>query len=212
VRDVTLRDVRLARRLTTGKNRPAMEGLKEIGVAGAVRFVLWKGFEWLFAVAAFPPVRASLLRLFGARIGRGVTLEDVRFMNLHREGGLSKLTMGARCFVGREGLLDLAAPVIMEDDVTLGPRVTIMTHEKVGFSTHPLRPHFPSRSAPVTLEAGCYVGAHALVLMGVRIGRCALVAAGAVVTQDVAPWTVVAGVPARPIRTIKPDEAPARPS
>jgi maltose O-acetyltransferase len=189
-----------------------MEGLKEIGFAAALRFVLWKGFEVLFAAAGFPPLRGFLLRLFGAKVGRGVTIEDVRFLNLHRKGGLSKLVIGARCFVGREGFLDLAAPLVLEDDVTIGPRVTILTHEKVGFATHPLSAYFPPRSAPVTLEAGCYVGAHALVLMGVRVGRCALVAAGAVVTQDVPPWTIVAGVPARPVRTIKPGEVPPQAS
>ena len=172
--------------------------------------MLWKVFEAVFGVAVLPPLRAGLLRLFGAKLGPGVTLEDVRFLNLHRKGGLSKLTIGARCFVGRECMLDLAAPLVLESDVTLGPRVTIMTHEKVGFATHPLLAHFPSRSAPVTLEAGSYVGAHALVLMGVRVGRGALVAAGAVVNRDVPPWTIVAGVPARPVREISPVELPPR--
>ena len=181
-----------------------MEGLREIGLGGAARFLFWKCFELAVRLAWLPPFRALLLRLFGARLGGAVTVEDVRFLNLHRTGGLSRLSLGKRVFVGREVLLDLAGPLVIEDDVTIGPRATILTHEKIGFATHPLAAYFPERVGPVRLEAGCYVGAHALVLQGVTIGRCAVVAAGAVVTEDVAPWTVVGGVPAKKLRDVKP--------
>ena len=87
--------------------------------------------------------------------------------------------------------------------MTIGPRVTILTHEKIGFATHPLREFFPERANAVRLGKGCYVGACAVVLQGVTIGECAVVAAGAVVTEDVAPWTVVGGVPAKKIRDVK---------
>lgn len=53
---------------------------------------------------------------------------------------------------------------------------------------------------PVVIEDEGWVGANAVVLPGVRIGRGAVVAAGAVVTKDVAPYTIVGGVPARMIR------------
>jgi acetyltransferase-like isoleucine patch superfamily enzyme len=180
-----------------------VEGLREIGWGGAFRFLFWKGFEGLFAAAFLPPFRSLLLRVFGAKLSGPVTFEDVRFLNLHRKGGLSKLTLGKRVFVGREVLLDLAAPLAIEDDVTIGPRVTVLTHEKIGFKTHPLREHFPERDGPVKLSAGCYIGAHSLILQGVTVGECAVVAAGAVVTEDVAPWTVVGGVPAKKIRDVK---------
>lgn len=180
-----------------------MEGLREIGAGAAFRFAFWKCFELAFRAAWLPPFRALLLRIFGAKLAGGVTVEDVRFLNLHRKGGLSKLSLGKRVFVGREVLLDLAAPLVLEDDVTIGPRVTILTHEKIGFATHPLTPYFPERTGPVTLRAGCYVGAHALILQGVTVGTGAVVAAGAVVTEDVPGWTVVGGVPAKKIRDVK---------
>jgi acetyltransferase-like isoleucine patch superfamily enzyme len=180
-----------------------VDGLREIGVAAVVRFFFWKIFELCFRAASLSPFRVLLLRLFGARVARGVTVEDLRFLNLHRAGGLSKLTLGERCFVGREVLIDLAAAVTLEADVTIGPRVTIMTHEKVGFATHPLREFFPEKNAPVRFEAGCYVGACSVLTAGVTVGRCAVVAAGAVVVHDVPPWTVVGGVPAKTIREIK---------
>ena len=52
----------------------------------------------------------------------------------------------------------------------------------------------------MTLEDGCDIGAGTIVLPGVTVGRGAIVGAGAVVTKDVEPFTVVAGVPARLLR------------
>jgi maltose O-acetyltransferase len=154
-----------------------------------------------YRLALLPPVRTFLLRLYGARVGRRVVLHDVRFFNLYRKG-LAGLVIGDDCFVGDECLLDLAESIELEPQATLAERVLILTHTNVGYRDHPLQPHFPASVGPVTVERGAFIGAGVLILPGVRIGSCAFVAAGAVVTKDVAPWTVVAGVPARPIRTL----------
>ena len=62
---------------------------------------------------------------------------------------------------------------------------------------------FPSvERAPVHIGDHVFIGAGAIVNMGVRIGDHSVVAAGAVVSKDVAPYTVVGGVPARPIATV----------
>ena len=53
-------------------------------------------------------------------------------------------------------------------------------------------------AAPVVLEDNVWVGAHATILKGVRIGRHAVIGAGAVVTKDVAAFSTVVGVPAKP--------------
>jgi acetyltransferase-like isoleucine patch superfamily enzyme len=57
-------------------------------------------------------------------------------------------------------------------------------------------------AAPVVFEEGSFVGASVTVLPGVRVGARSFVAAGSVLTADVPPRTLVAGVPARPLRTI----------
>jgi acetyltransferase-like isoleucine patch superfamily enzyme len=55
------------------------------------------------------------------------------------------------------------------------------------------------KSAPVTLRKESFVGANSIILPGVELGEGAVVGANSVVTKSVEPWTIVAGVPARPI-------------
>lgn len=154
-----------------------------------------------YHLALFPPFRSVLLRLYGARIGRRVVLHNARFFNLYRRG-LRGLRLGDEVFIGDECLLDLADGIQIGDQVTLAERVLILTHTNVGYHDHPLQKHFPAMTAPVTLERGCFVGAQAVILPGVRIGERSVVAAGAVVTRDVPADCVVAGVPARFVRSL----------
>lgn len=152
----------------------------------------------------FPQLRAPYLRLLGARIGAGTIIHDVRFFNVYRTG-FRGLEMGRNCFIGDECLLDLADRIVMADHVTLSERVIILTHTNVGYRDHPLQAHFPSMSAPVRLESGCFVGVNATLLPGITVGEGGVVAAGAVVTEDVPPWHVVGGVPARVVKKLRPD-------
>jgi maltose O-acetyltransferase len=62
--------------------------------------------------------------------------------------------------------------------------------------------------APIKIEDDVWVGFQAIILPGVTIGRGSIVGAGAVVTKDVPPYTVVVGVPARPLRQRRVDAAP----
>ena len=59
-----------------------------------------------------------------------------------------------------------------------------------------------SKVKPVILEEGCWIGANAILLPGVRIGRNAVVGAGSIVTKSVPDYTVVAGNPARVIKSV----------
>jgi acetyltransferase-like isoleucine patch superfamily enzyme len=81
--------------------------------------------------------------------------------------------------------------------------VLILTHLNVGYRDHPLQGRFPAFSAPVVVGRGSFVGANATLLAGVRIGAGSFVAAGSVVTEEVPERTLVAGVPARKIRSLE---------
>jgi len=178
-----------------------VKALGEIGWGRAARFGFFTLAMVPYRLALFPQLRAPWLRLLGAKVGRRTVLHDVRFFNLYRRG-LGGLEVGEECFVGDECLIDLAEGVRLERQVTLAERVLILTHTNVGYRDHPLQAHFPASAAPVVVETGAFLGANVTVLPGVRIGAGSFVAAGSVVTADVPPRTLVAGVPARAVRTI----------
>jgi acetyltransferase-like isoleucine patch superfamily enzyme len=178
-----------------------VKALAEIGFGRAARFGLLTLAMIPYRLALFPQVRSAWLRVLGARIGRGAILHDVRFFNLYRRG-FGGLAMGRDCFVGDECLIDLAEAVSLEDQVTLAERVLVLTHTNVGYHDHPLQKQFPPMAAAVVVEAGSFVGAGVTLLPGVRVGRGSFVAAGSVVTEDVPPATLVAGVPARAVRAL----------
>lgn len=178
-----------------------MKALGEIGLGRAARFGFFSLAMVPYRLALFPPLRALWLRLLGAHIGAGAILHDVRFFNLYRRG-LGGLSVGRDCFLGDECLIDLAEAVVLEDQVTLAERVLVLTHTNVGYQDHPLQRLFPPMAAAVVVEAGSFVGAGAILLPGVRVGRGSFVAAGSVVTEDVPPATLAAGVPARALRAL----------
>ncbi|HXB55245.1 MAG TPA: acyltransferase [Vicinamibacteria bacterium] len=179
-----------------------MKALDEIGWARATRFAFFSVAFLPYRLALFPPLRTAWLRLLGARIGARVVLHDVRFFNLYRRG-IRGFTVGDDCFLGGECLLDLAEGICLEDQVTLAERVLILTHTNVGYRDHPLQRHFPPVAAPVIIGRGSFLGANVTVLPGVRIGEGSFVAAGSVVTADVPAHTLVAGIPAKALRTLE---------
>lgn len=98
--------------------------------------------------------------------------------------------------------------------VSIGPNVVIICDSRPNNSPHLsavpyVRDHL-IRNAPVVVEDDVWIGAAVTVLPGVRIGQHAVVGAGAVVTRDVPAFHVVAGVPARTLRVLEPEDASAQ--
>ena len=141
-------------------------------------------------------LRTSLLRLFGATVGKKCAVR----------GGLLiqeafNFTMGDDVFVNAACCFDCSAPIILGDGVRLGYQLTIITggHE-IGAAECRAGAYSPK---PVTIGDGAWIGARATVFSGVSIGNGAVVASGSVVTMDVKPHTLVAGVPARHVKTLE---------
>lgn len=178
-----------------------MKALAEIGWNRALRFGFFTAAMIPYRLLVVPQLRAPWLRLLGARVGRGSLLHDVRFFNLYRRG-LGGLDIADDCFLGDECLLDLADGIRLEHQVTLAERVLILTHMNVGYRDHPLQSQFPSQTAAVVIEQGAFIGANVTILPGIRIGARSFVAAGSVVNADVPAGSLVAGVPARLVRTL----------
>jgi carbonic anhydrase/acetyltransferase-like protein (isoleucine patch superfamily) len=114
--------------------------------------------------------------------------------------GLTVLRVGDRCVIGRGSHIVAHECVEIGDDVWTGPYVYI-TDQNHGYADPdtPIGLQFPV-NRPVSIGAGSWLGAGAIILPGASIGRNVVVAAGSVVRGTVPDRCVVAGVPARIIR------------
>ncbi len=157
-------------------------------------------------VAPFPPytggrMRALALRLAGFSIGQGTLFWGLPA--ICGEGDLRpRLCVGSHVWINVGGFWDLGAMVTIGDRVAIGQQVMILTgtHQVGGAE----RRAGPFVARPVRIGVGAWLGARCTLLPGVTVGEGAIVAAGAVVTCDVPPHTLVAGVPARVIRALDP--------
>jgi maltose O-acetyltransferase len=153
----------------------------------------------------FNRTRTALLRAAGFRIGSFSGIMGA--LDVTGPGNVTELlSIGDRTIISGPLHVDLGAPVRIGNGVNLGHDVWLLTidHE-IGSGE---RRCGPSLAAPVTIEDGAWIGSRVTVLPGISVGRGAVVAAGAVVTRDVRPNTLVAGVPARFVRDL--DSAPPR--
>jgi len=105
--------------------------------------------------------------------------------------------IGAYSYIGCSGYIDIG------NNVMMGPRVNLMA-ENHNFDRTDLsmKEQGVTRSF-ITIEDDCWLGVNSTIVAGVTIGRGSIVAAGAVVTKDVPPFSIVAGVPAKVIRSRK---------
>jgi len=170
-----------------------------VGTEGGLSDQLRQHLRGVVASVAASPVIPSryrwlLYRLVGART-RGSWISPGCWIDS------PNLVVGERSFLNLQCFIDTSARVHIGADCALGPRVCIIT------SQHEIGPGSRRAGAlrpqPVSVEDGCWIGAAATVLPGVTIGAGAVVAAGAVVVHDVAPDTLVAGVPARLVRALE---------
>ena len=127
----------------------------------------------------------NFVNLWGCKIGRDCVISS--FVEIGRG-----VEIGDRCKI--EAFTYIPPGVKIEDDVFIGPGV-VFTNDKYPIAGGPWK------ILPTLVGRGASIGAGAIILPGVTIGERAVVAAGSVVTRDVPPGIVVAGVPARPIGT-----------
>lgn len=143
----------------------------------------------------------KVLFKFGKIIIQYFPLNRARIFGLKMCG----FQVGKYVYIGPD--LIIASPIsekscnlIIGDRVAIGPRVTIVLSSDANWSN--LMQHIDFVKSTVTLGDDCWVGAGAIILPGVKIGKMAIVGAGAVVVKDVDDFTVVAGVPAKVIKRL----------
>ena len=123
-------------------------------------------------------------------IGEGAGIQSgCRFLHF------PKISIGARSVINFGCTLDgRHHPVIIGENVSIGPCATILT-----LGHDPQSPNFENVGGAVEIGDRAWIAWGAIVLPGVKIGEGAVVAAGAVVSRDVEPFSIVAGSPARKV-------------
>ncbi|WP_302014011.1 sugar O-acetyltransferase [uncultured Akkermansia sp.] len=138
--------------------------------------------------------REVAAELFG-RMGEGCYLEPP----LRCDYGFN-IRLGDRVYVNFNLVVLDCAAVTIGNDVLIGPNVGIYT------AGHPVDPDLRREglefALPVTIEDGVWIGGHAVIAPGVRIGRNSVIGAGSVVTKDIPANVVAVGNPCRVIRPI----------
>lgn len=141
-------------------------------------------------------MNARLLRAFGATIGKDVRILSPITLNIVMHS-YRNLTVGDCCIINGNNFLDLSEAITLEDYVSLGPGVIVMTHNR--FNRNEFLEKRLSRMCgrkPVLIRHGAGIKANALILHGVTIGESAVVAGASVVIKDVPAKHFVSGVPA----------------
>jgi acetyltransferase-like isoleucine patch superfamily enzyme len=196
----------------------------------AVGYRLIMRLEGLVAIE-----RGVRIRFAGrVRLGRGVYLDEGVYLHACPAGieiGENTLVMHhaelhvynfrnlphAGIRIGRDSLIGEFNVLRGQGGITIGDRVYTSPLVQLAAVNHvfadPARPFVEQgiTAEGITVEHDVWIGAGAIITDGVRIGQGAVVAAGAVVTRDVPPHTVVAGVPARVVKTISGDDPPPEP-
>lgn len=143
------------------------------------------------------------------RRNSAIPLLDLKGIKARIEPGAiirDQVEIGDNAVIMMGALINIGASIgegtMIDMGAVLGGRATVGKNCHIGAGAVLAGVIEPPSALPVIVEDDVLVGANAVVLEGVRIGKGAVVAAGAIVTEDVPPYTVVAGVPARVIKEI----------
>ena len=158
-----------------------------------LRTILTELVNFILRVVGFIPshhVRRFFYRSAGIKIDKG-----------------SAIHMGA-CFydpknivIGQDTIIGEGAVLDGRDKLIIGNHVDIASQVMIYNAEHDVQdPTFKAVKSPVTIEDHVFIGPRAIILPGVRIKKGAVVGAGAVVTKDVEEFTIVGGIPAKPIK------------
>jgi 2,3,4,5-tetrahydropyridine-2,6-dicarboxylate N-acetyltransferase len=133
------------------------------------------------------------LTKYKARIEPGAIIRDL-------------VEIGDNCVIMMGSVLNIGAIIgertMIDMNVVVGGRAIVGKNCHIGAGTVLAGVIEPPSAAPVIIEDDVLIGANAVVLEGVKVGKGAVIAAGSVVVKDVEPYTVMVGVPAKPIKKV----------
>lgn len=160
--------------------------------AGRLKMTLWYLVNALIINSFLPSsgLRATLLRLFGARIGTGVVLKP--YINIKYPW---KLEIGDHCWIGEQVWIDNL------DRIQIGSHVCVSQGAMLLCGNHNYRiSSFDLITGPITLEDGVWIGAKTVVCPGIICHSHSVLSVGSVATRNLEAFTIYAGIPAAAVR------------
>lgn len=178
--------------LDASATRP-LEGGASFSLGNRLLRVVW-GLAWLVLCRFTPPPlhawRRLVLRLFGARIGKGA-----------RVHASVRIWLPANLELGEQALIGPGAIIYNQGRITIGARTVISQRAHLCASTHDISdPHFQLVLRPITIGTGCWIAAEAFVGPGVTVGDGAVIGARAALFENAVENGVYSGNPARLIK------------
>jgi putative colanic acid biosynthesis acetyltransferase WcaF len=158
------------------------------------KIILWYLFNRIFINTYFPfpgAIKRTILKLFGARIGRGVVIKPK--VNIKYPWFL---TVGNSCWIGENVWIDNLTYVKLGSDVCISQGALLLCGNH-----NYKRPAFDLILGPITLDEGVWIGAKAVVCPGVVCNSHAILTVGSVATKNLEAYTIYAGNPAEKVRT-----------
>lgn len=111
----------------------------------------------------------------------------------------AKINIGNNVFFNHNCQITASNKITIGDNCKFGNNITIIDHDHVITKDGPQSEIIGKE---IIIEENVWVGANCVILKGVKIGKCSVIAAGAVVTKDVPPYTIYGGIPAKLIKKI----------
>jgi len=161
-------------------------------LADNVRTALWR--TNLGAAGTHIRILANATIRFPGQIELGDGVSIGRYARIDSEFSDGICRIGSNTQIDRDSILDFSGTLIIGERVVISEAVIIYTH------SHGHNPKSEPQKTPLVIADDAWIGSRAIISEGVgRIGRGAIVAAGAVVTKEVSDWHIVGGAPARVI-------------
>ena len=164
--------------------------------ASKIKQALWYFVNAFFVRASWNPfmwIKIFLLKMFGARIGKGLVIKNNIIIKQPWF-----LTIGDDCWLGESVWIDNIAPVVIGSNVCISQGAMLLTgnHDYTDST-------MPYRNAPIVINDGAWIGAKTVVCPGVIVGECAILTVGSIATKDLDVLGIYQGNPAQKIRIRK---------
>ncbi len=144
----------------------------------------------------------QVLGLTNVKIGSGTQVGEFGWFNVnHRTADESRIGIGRNCLIGRRNLFSSGESIQIDDFCLTASDVAFLCSDHI--IADPSRPYVASGNAAtdrIVVEPNCWFGLGALVLGNVVVGRGSVVSARSIVLEDVPPFSIVVGTPARVIK------------